>query len=86
MRPQERIDEISDLIKEIWNEYPDMRFMQLIYVLQSNFSHKNKAVGKIEERVDETYSRIGFDLFSTEDDEFKDFLVNYLFECRKQNA
>lgn len=86
MRPSERIDEISDLIKEIWNEDPDMRYMQLIYVLQSSFSQKNNAAGKIEERMDETYARIGFDLFGTEDDEFKRFLENYLFDLRKRHA
>ncbi|MFZ6749045.1 hypothetical protein [Undibacterium sp. Ren11W] len=86
MRPLERIDEISELIKEIWNEDPDMRYMQLIYVLQSSFSQKNKAVGKVVERMDETYLRIGFDLFNTEDEEFKIFLENYLFDRRKLNV
>ena len=86
MRPLERIDEISDLIKEIWSENPDMRYMQLLYVLQSSFSQKNMDAGKVEERVDKTYSRIGFDLFNIEDKEFKIFLENYLFEQRKCNA
>ena len=86
MRPLERIDEISDLIKEIWSENPDMRYMQLLYVLQSSFSQKNMDVGKVEERVDKTYSRIGFDLFNIEDKEFKIFLENYLFEQRRCNA
>lgn len=86
MRPLERIDEISDLIREIWNENPDMRYMQLLYTLQSSFSQKNMDVGKVEERVDKTYSRIGFDLFNIEDKEFKIFLENYLFEQRKRNA
>ena len=84
MRPLARIDEISDLIKEIWNEDPDMRYLQLIYVLQSGFSKENKTIGKVEERVDETYSRIGFDLFNTEDEKFKLFLENYLFERRQR--
>ncbi|MBC3882157.1 DUF1040 family protein [Undibacterium sp. LX40W] len=86
MRPLERIDEISDLIKEIWNENPDMRYMQLLYTLQSSVSQKNMDVGKVEERVDKTYSRIGFDLFNIEDKEFKIFLENYLFEQRERNA
>jgi hypothetical protein len=86
MRPLERIDEISDLIKEIWNEHPDLRYMQLLYILQSSFSQKNMDVGKVEERVDKTYSRIGFDLFNIEDKEFKIFLENYLFEQRKRDA
>ena len=63
-----------------------MRYMQLLYTLQSSFSQKNMDVGKVEERVDKTYSRIGFDLFNIEDKEFKIFLENYLFEQRKSNA
>lgn len=86
MRPLERIDEISNLIKEIWNELPSMRYMQLIYVLQSSFSEKNKNIGRIEAGEDGTNSRIGFDLFHIEDDKLKLFLENFLFDLKTNNA
>lgn len=86
MRPLERIDEISNLIKEIWNELPGMRYMQLIYVLQSSFSEKNKNIGRIEAPEVGTNSRIGFDLFHIEDDELKLFLESFLFDLKTNNA
>lgn len=86
MRALERIDEISNLIKDIWNEDPDMRYMQLIYVLQAAYSKKNDGVGRVEEKVDATYSKVGFDLFNVEDDEFKIFLERYLIERRARNG
>ena len=85
MRPLERIDEISHLIKEIWNEMPGMRYMQLIYVLQSNFSERNYEIGKIEGRGDGTDSRIGFDLFHIEDEELKSFLESFLTDLKTNN-
>lgn len=30
MRDPKRIDEITDLLNEIWHKYPDMRFWQLL--------------------------------------------------------
>ncbi len=86
MRALERIDEISNLIKDIWNEDPDMRYMQLIYVLQAAYSKKNDGVGRVEEKVDATYSKVGFDLFNVEDDDLKLFLENYLIERRARNG
>ncbi len=34
MRPPERIDQILELIGVIWKKNPNMRFMQLLYILQ----------------------------------------------------
>jgi len=74
MRDPKRISEILELIEIIWKKDPDLRFNQLIYILQSGYSYANDNVGKVEEFVDSSYSRIGFDLFNLEDDSF----VNYL--------
>ena len=80
MRPIERIDEISELIKKIWEREPDLRYLQLIYNLQSGYSFKNEDLGKIEETTKEGFSRIGYDLFNTEDDDFLEYLKKHLNE------
>lgn len=82
MRSPERIDEISSLIKDIWNEDPDMRYMQLIYVLQAAYSKQNDGVGKVEDQSDAMYTKVAFDLFNVEDDDLKLFLESYLSERR----
>jgi hypothetical protein len=74
MRDPKRIDKILGLIKQIWLNHPDLRFQQLIYILQSDYSHKNNSIGKVESIEKDGYSRIGFDLFNTEDDQFIEFL------------
>jgi len=77
MRPPERIDEILELIGKIWKQNPDMRFLQLVYVLQSYFSQSNNGRGKIEFTEDDGLKKVGFDLFNTEDSEFGEFLKLY---------
>lgn len=74
MRDPERISELLELIEKIWQKDPDLRFNQLIYNLQRGYSHENGDAGKVEERVDERFSRIGFDLFSLEDETFMKYL------------
>ena len=78
MRPLERIDDITFLINEIWQFDPDMRFMQLIYVLQSKFSHHNKDEGTVKESDTHDSGRIGYDLFHLEDTKFEAFLREHL--------
>lgn len=74
MRDPKRISEVLELIEIIWKKDPDLRFNQLMYILQSGYSHENDDVGKVEEAVDSSYSRIGFDLFNLEDDSFISYL------------
>lgn len=74
MRDEGRINELLELIATIWSRDPDMRFNQLIYMLQSEFSRENGGEGAVEETVDQSYSRVGFDLFGLEDDRFIEFL------------
>ncbi|WPJ95397.1 hypothetical protein SH580_18415 [Coraliomargarita algicola] len=78
MRQPERIDKLTELIREAWKEDPDMRFLQLIYVLQARFSQANNGRGKIERIEKDGFKKIGYDLFGTEDEEFTEFLETYL--------
>ena len=78
MRPPERIDEIIELLRENWKQDPDMRFMQLIYVMQSFYSGENKQVGQIQVTDKDGSKRTGYDLFHVEDTKFKDFLERFL--------
>ena len=65
MRDEKRITEILSLISQIWEKDKDMRFFQLIYILQSKYSNANANIGQIELKEKDGYSRIGFDLFNT---------------------
>lgn len=62
------------LINNIWQQDPDLRFNQLIYNLQSDYSHENGGIGKVEERIDKSFSRVGFDLFNLDDKDFIEYL------------
>ena len=74
MRDPKRISQILELLNELWGKDPDLRFNQLIYNLQSGYSQNNEGLGRVEEVVDKTYSRVGFDLFNLEDDAFIEHL------------
>ena len=74
MRDSERIQELLDLIKELWFKDPDLRFNQLVYILQSEYSFKNNGIGLVKELEVDGFAREGFDLFNTEDDAFINFL------------
>ncbi len=74
MRDPERIPEILGLINEFWLKYPDLRFNQLIYNLQWDYSQENNGVGHVIEKASDGFERTGFDLFNLEDDDFIKFL------------
>lgn len=78
MRELSRIKEINDLIEKIWLIDPYLRYFQLIYNLQSTFTHHNSGVGKITEVESDGFERIGYDMFNVEDDVLIDFLQTYL--------
>ena len=80
MRDPDRIPEILELINQIWQRDVDLRFNQLIYILQSEYSSANGGEGKVEEKIDFSFSRVGFDMFNTEDDGFISFLKSKLNE------
>ena len=74
MRNPERIDELLTLLKQLWLQGPDLRFQQLIYILQSEYSQKNNNIGRVECQKADGFPKVGFDLFNTEDDKFIQFL------------
>ena len=77
MRPPERIDEILETIERIWKKNPDMRFMQLLYILQMECAESQNGWGKVTERDKDGSERVGFDLFHFEDKTFQKLLEKY---------
>jgi len=76
MRDSERISEFLNLINVLWAKNPDLRFNQLIYILQNGYSKKNGNIGKIESVEVDGFKQIGFDLFNSEDGRFLEYLKN----------
>lgn len=74
MRDPERIQELLGLVKQIWLKDPDLRFNQLLYILQRDYSDKNNGVGEVKEIKADDFTRIGFDFFNVEDDVFIGYL------------
>ncbi|WP_394391752.1 hypothetical protein [Shewanella woodyi] len=74
MREIKRISEIQSLIEEIWLKYPDLRYLQLLHILQSGLSNQNNDIGKIKVIEEDGFEKVGFDLFSIEDDVFIEYL------------
>ena len=74
MRDPNRIEELMDLINLIWLKDPDLRFNQLIYILQSGYSASNNEEGKVMGEEIDGFSRVGYDLFNLEDDSFVEYL------------
>jgi len=78
MRDPKRIQEILELVNQLWEKDQDMRFFQLIYNLQKRFSQQNDGRGQVVEQEGHGLPRIGYDLFGTEDDELIEFLKEHL--------
>ena len=87
MRNPERIDRILHLIKEIWIQQPDTRFLQLVDNLMWEFSKQNNSrlhetVYKKEELSQGHGIAFVKDVivngFHVEDGEFEKFLKEYL--------
>ncbi|EHH2504894.1 TPA: DUF1040 family protein [Vibrio parahaemolyticus] len=78
MRDPKRIETTLSLLKELWSNNTDLRFNQLIYNLQREFSLENDGKGKITEISQEGIQHVGYDLFYIEDDIFIQFLERKL--------
>lgn len=74
MKEPKRIQEFLEVINELWTNSPDLRFNQLIYILQNGYSQNNSGVGKVESVEVDGFKQTGFDLFNTEDDSFIEYL------------
>ena len=78
MRDPKRIEQILQLIHEIWQQVPDQRFFQLIHNLQGLYSDAHNGVAKVVDPNEP--GRQGFDLFNVEDDLLIEFLGSVDFE------
>lgn len=74
MRDPKRIQEMLSLIEEIWQRNPDLRFNQLLYSLQYDYSQKHDGMGLVQEVEADGFTRTGFDLFNLEDSAFIEYL------------
>ncbi len=74
MRDPARIDLMLQLLEKIWKKAPDLRFFQLVYILQTGFSKQHHDAGKIIEIEADGFLRVGFDFFNVEDDAFLEYL------------
>ncbi|ELA8173140.1 hypothetical protein ACE34Q_001840 [Vibrio alginolyticus] len=78
MRDPKRIETTLSLLKELWSNNTDLRFNQLMYNLQREFSLENDGKGQITEISQEGIQHVGYDLFYIEDDTFIQFLERKL--------
>ena len=69
MRNEKRIEKVMELLTDIWKSNPDLRFFQLLYILQSKFSRENNYVGQV------VTTQIGYDFFEIEDSKIEEFLL-----------
>ena len=83
-RDLERVKRVINLLQEIWESNPDMRFFQLIDLLEHECSSENKGFGKREGfEVDSKGYKMPFsyiDLFYLEENEFEEFLRAFISE------
>jgi len=81
-RDSERIKRVMDLLQEVWESNPDMRFFQLIDSIQREYSFRNNEYGKRVgfERDSKNYEEpISYiHLFYLEDTNFEEFLQEYI--------
>ena len=78
MRDPKRIPEILDLINQVWQTEPDMRYLQLIYNLQSIYSAEIDSNGEVKSIEQDGFSRQGFAFHYVEDDKFINFLKEFI--------
>ena len=74
MRSESRIAEIQALIESIWRASPDLRYMQLIYLLQRSYTQQHGKNGIVEAEDSDGFPKVGFDLFNVEDENLIRFL------------
>lgn len=74
MKDPKRIQEILDLIYEIWQRSPELRFNQLIYNLQFDYSQKNGGIGQVKKTSSDGFEQVGFDFFNLDDSAFIEYL------------
>ncbi len=75
-----RIEELCTVLEDVWLTQPELRFNQLLYILQSKDSEQNNNVGKVcsDDGID--VAQTGFDFFNVEDSDFIAFLKKVRLE------
>lgn len=82
MRDIKRISQTLEVLQDIWEFYPDLRFNQLIHHLQSQYVIKNNIEVQTYEKVEFVNGWTiktnvdKFDLFYVEDDKWLEFLID----------
>ena len=77
-RDPNRIPEILALLSCLWQKKQDIRFFQMIFNLQSQYSSQNNDFGKVKGKTNNGIQKHAFDFFYLEDDEFIEFLKKEL--------
>ena len=78
VRDPNRIEEILYFLQQHWEKDPDLRFFQLIYILQAKLSQERGGAGKIEGSAQAGESPgVGYDFFNMEDTE----VLSWLQRC-----
>ena len=83
MRDPKRINEIMNLLTDIWRKLPDLRFNQLMHHLQVEYSRANMSKIEVYEKIELVNGSIiempsyKYDLFNVEDDEWVKFLIDF---------
>ncbi len=71
MREPERIERIIKKLQNLWNKYPDQRFLQLIFNLQEEYALYNDDFGLVGDAINGPRA---YDHFYLEDTDFENFL------------
>lgn len=77
-RDPNRIPEILALLSCLWQKNQDIRFFQMIFNLQSQYSSQNNDFGKVKGKTNNGIEKHAFDFFYLEDDELIKFLKKEL--------
>ncbi|MEC1157695.1 MULTISPECIES: hypothetical protein [Cytobacillus] len=87
MRDKKRISRILNVLQEIWEYQPDVRFNQLVNNLQYLYSEQNNGYGKrpmtIKDGIQDVSTHY-LDFFYLEDNQWEEFLKNYLKEVEQE--
>jgi len=83
MRNPKRIETLMNILTEIWELYPDLRFNQLIHSLQTDYKGGRYIHNAFVDEVGWGMKPISYtDLFNVEDDDFIEFLREKLVEYK----
>jgi|SRR5699024_2230624 len=90
VRDLKRVNRIQHLISEIWKEYSDLRYMQLISVISESYAeatgYGKREVYEREEVTDSIHAykkEVNVDLFFLEDKDLEEFLIGYLKDIKE---